>query len=231
MMTTLEIILGLLLGTAHIFGGRIVDHAGLSRAGSRSFVAGVSVTYVFLFLLPDLYERAGHFREWLFLMMLAGFVIAHISQRYLHRHATRGKMGQELVSAHFITLFVYYFVIGFSLHFVLKENTLDGLLFFVPLAFYASIGSASFSSIGNRFVRQRVFRWLMFLSSLLGIMSARLLSVDLPFFHALLGVVTGSFLYVAILEYIPGEKKSKPVYFLFGAFIYTLVIVWSWISG
>lgn len=68
----LAVAYGILIGVIHFFGSSIRPRESRARYRVISFAAGVSITYLFLELLPKTYEAATHLRQWVFVFLLAG---------------------------------------------------------------------------------------------------------------------------------------------------------------
>jgi hypothetical protein len=135
----------------------------------------------------------------------------------------------RLKEAHFSIFFLYYFIIGIVLTEFLKISLWKGLLFFVPVVFYAAVSRVSFEEVHIRLREQRIFRVLLSLAVLLGTLSAVVILKNAIFYHLLLAFITGSFFYIVIMDFIPREAKGRPEYFLLGAGLYTLLISLIWI--
>ncbi|GMQ95388.1 MAG: hypothetical protein BMS9Abin13_501 [Patescibacteria group bacterium] len=229
MVLILSIVFGMILGVVHFWSERLYFKTESSRDRVASFVAGVSVTYVFLLLLPDIYEGVGHLNRWVFILVLAGFGLVHLAEKYLYQHTHGEERLFRSKEVHFFVLFSYYFLIGVILFVILGQSILKGTMFFVPLLFYAIVGRVSFAKVHSHIREQIFFRWLLAFSSVLGVLAAPLIIGGSTFYHALLAFITGSFLYLAIVDFIPTGERGRPVYFLIGAGLYTILIALIWI--
>jgi len=66
---------------------------------------------------------------------------------------------------------------------------------------------------------------LLSLSTLAGVLSANILLSFENFFNLLFGFVVGIFLYIALADFVPREARGKTEYFALGVFVYTLIIL------
>lgn len=230
-MLIIALVFGVILGLVHFWNEKLFFQKESSKDTAMSFVAGVSVAYVFLFLLPDLYEGIGHLSRWIFVFVLVGFGLVHLSEKYLRQHASGQERLFRYKEIHFFVLFSYYLLAGLISVYILKESWLDGILFYIPVLFYAAVGRVSFSQVYTHVQEQRFFRWLLALSSIAGVLMAPLIATQFIFYHALLAFVIGAFLYIVLIDFIPDRDKGKSFYFLMGASIYTLLIALVWIVG
>ena len=89
-MFELAVLLSILLATIHFLAGRLMPLEQVPRSQWLSAAGGISVSYVFVRLLPELAEGRQHIkalveRRWLgvgsFLMALAGLVIFYGLER------------------------------------------------------------------------------------------------------------------------------------------------------
>ncbi|MAZ40859.1 hypothetical protein CL654_01980 [bacterium] len=220
----LGVTLSLLLGVIHFYNEKF-NIPKQYKQGVVSFVGGVSVAYAFLFLLPDVYLRVGHFGSGLYFLLLFGFAAIHFLEKTIYR----GNRGVGRVFwhgfVHVAVLFLYYFMVGSILLPMLENDTLQGILFFLPLAFYGMIGIMSFEAVHHAVRKYMFLRLFLSASAILGILTAYVLSINkFLMYHALFAVVVGGFLYIAFMDFIPQKNKGAPIYFIAGVIIYSLII-------
>ncbi|MDP3991284.1 MAG: hypothetical protein Q8P63_03260 [Candidatus Nealsonbacteria bacterium] len=226
---TIAILLSLFLGAVHFWNEKIFFKQEATKAKTMSFVAGASVAYVFLYLLPDLYKGVAHINQWIFIFILLGFSLVHILEKYLYQHAGGEERSLRLKEAHFLIFFLYYFIIGIIMVDFLKINLWTGLLFFLPIVFYAAVSRVSLEKVHIRIREQRFFRILLASAVLLGALSSSAVLEQIFLYHILLAFVIGAFFYIVIMDFIPREAKGRPSYFILGAGLYTILIALTWI--
>ena len=76
--------------------------------------AGVSVSYIFLILLPEIYSGSLKISRVLFLAILFGFGVFHIIEKYIRQNFTGPALRKEHRLVHSITSFVLFFCCGLS---------------------------------------------------------------------------------------------------------------------
>ena len=80
----LPIVFSLILGVTHFWNEKIQIRQEYVRIRFISFIAGTSVTYVFLNLLPEVYRGFELFDQLIFISLLAGFSVAHLIEKYIY---------------------------------------------------------------------------------------------------------------------------------------------------
>lgn len=225
----IAILFSLTLGVVHFWNEKIFFNAEIMKAKTMSFIAGASVAYVFLYLLPDLYEGVVYINQWIFVFILLGFTLVHLLEKYFYQHAVGEERLFRFKEIHFFIFFLYYFIIGIILMNFLEISILKGLLLFIPILFYAAVSRISFAEIHVHIREQKFFRILLALAALLGVLSASVISGNVFLYHILLAFIIGAFFYIVIMDFIPREAKGKPEYFLLGVSVYTLFIILTWI--
>lgn len=226
---TIAILLSLFLGAIHFWNEKLFFKKETMKVKTMSFVAGVSVTYLFLYLLPDLYKGVTHLEQWIFIFILLGFSLIHILEKYFYQHIKGEERLLRFKEIHFFIFFLYYFIIGIILVEFLEMNLWKGLLFFMPIGFYAAVSRISFEEVHIRLREQKFFRMLLSLATFFGVLSASVILEQMFIYHILLAFIIGAFLYIVVMDFIPKEAKGRPEYFLLGAGLYTLFIILTWI--
>tara|TARA_B100000745_G_C20045624_1_gene356467 strand:+ start:62 stop:760 length:699 start_codon:yes stop_codon:yes gene_type:complete len=214
----------LLLGVAHFWNEHFVVPQKF-RPIAISFVAGIAVAYSFLFLLPDVSARADHFGSSLYFILLAGFAIVHLLEKFAYRHYHGLKSQWYVMHAvvHVGILFTYYTIVGSILYVTALVDIFESILFVVPLAFYATVGVISLEEIHINDTYTIIFRWILSASAVLGVLLGRFTVIaETSGYHALFAFVVGGFFYIIMIDLIPTKDKGAPAYFLLGVLIYAL---------
>ncbi|MAJ97307.1 MAG: hypothetical protein CMI56_01675 [Parcubacteria group bacterium] len=224
---TVSIVIAGVLGIIHYWNEKFVL-TGSFRQLAVSFAAGTAVAYSFVFLLPDVSERADHFGSSLYIILLAGFVSVHVLEKFAYRHFHGDGEGWHFLHSmvHFWILFTYYTIIGSVLYVMAQNDLAESVLFFIPLAFYAAVGLVSFEEVHTEVRYRLVFRWLLSGAALLGVFLAAFTSVnEVSLYHALFAFAVGGFFYITMIDVIPSRDRGSPLYFALGAILYTTVII------
>lgn len=225
----LPVVLGLVLAVVHYFSDKIHPEDPVIRHKLVSFVAGISITYIFLLLLPEVYAGVESLNKFLFLFILAGFACFHLIEKHIYQHESKEILHEELRIAHSAMFFFYHLVIGILLVEMVNINAVGGILFFVPILFHTAVSSASLKGV-HISIRERIMlKIVLSCSTLFGVLIAYFVMVPSHILHALLGFVVGSLLYVVIRDSIPKETVGKAIYFVLGVVVYALIIWFTWV--
>ena len=223
------IVFAIILGFIHYRNEKIFFRREESKAKSVSFIAGVSVAYVFLFLLPEMYARFSTANQWIFIFLLLGFSTIHLSEKFLYRHLKGRKRMWREKEIHYIVIFFYSILIGAVSLFLFQKSFLDGALFYLPILFFAAVGRVSFGEVASHLRQVRLLRILLAIAAFIGIIVAPYLMFYPLFFQSIFAFVIGGFLYIALMDFIPAKDKGRPVFFVVGASVYTILIMLTWL--
>jgi zinc transporter ZupT len=211
---------GFLLGIIHFYSEKLKPPDGANRYRVISFAAGISIAYLFLNLLPHTYEAAGRLKNFVFVFLLLGFVLFHLAEKFIYKHADKKKLAQELKEVHSVSFFLYHFVIGIVLYDKAHLSGLEGVLFFIPIALHASLSTASLSEIHGDIRESRITKILLSLSTLFGVIFALLVPIPTSLDNIFVSVIAGILLYIIVKEFLPEKDKGQPMFFLFGLLLF-----------
>lgn len=223
-------ILALLLSIVDFFTEGLFSKASPNKMRFISFSAGISIAYIFLVLLPEIYSDAVLINKLLFLAVLFGFGAFHIIEKYIRQNFTGPALRKEHRLIHSTTSFIYFFVVGFILVKLTESNLVSdlvsGVLLFIPITLHIVI-----DSLPRRDTKKHAIRALSASSPFLGAITATFVNIGKTGNVALLGIVGGSLLYTVIRESLPREMKGKPMYFITGLLLFTVLIMLLWGVG
>lgn len=218
------ILLCLLLGAIHYFSNEICGFLSSRRQRLASFGAGISVAYLFLRLLPKLYAGAGDL-ESAFLPVLAGFTVFHLAEVYVYQHASRQERLEDIKETHSAAFFLYHFVMGALLVSISTASPSDGLLFFVPLVLQTALSDVSLGRVHSDITDRVPMKIILSSSTLTGGLAEYNALIGPEAYHALVGFVVGSMIYIVIRDSMPREKAEKTKYFLSGVALYAAILL------
>jgi len=229
MSIVLPIIFSLILAAVHFFNEKIQIRQEYVRIRVISFVAGISVTYVFLNLLPEVYKGFELVDRLIFIFLLGGFTAAHITEKYVYQHSAPQTLREDLGGLHSSAFFLYHFFIGVIIVDLSRSSSLDSVLFFLPVLFYSAVGLLSLEKIHPKIWERPTVKFILSLSTLAGVLFADAFLGIQPVFSLLFGFIVGVFLYVALIDFVPKEARGRPEYFTLGVLIYTLILTAAFI--
>ncbi len=238
------LMLAAILSFISFFQEEFCLYCSLHRKRLISFAAGISVTYIFLVLLPDVYQGTVYLDQRMFLFVLIGFVIFHLIEKHVFQHARKDELYHELTIVHQWSLFIYYVLAGIAIVRLVSANVLTGVLFFLPLVFHSAINDIVVHRSHEilhekdhklrRHARQKrlihPLRRLFFASAtLIGVVLATAFAISAQISFALTGLVAGMLFLLVIRETIPPEKEGDPLFFVIGVLAYTVTIALIWL--
>ena len=225
----LLVFLGAVLFLLHFYNNWIFSKWKKHSNKLASFVAGISVSYLFLYLFPELYEGVKFLNKSLFVYVLLGFMLLHIVEKQIRQSRSIEKLRLRLKEEHSIVFFVYYFILGIILVELINLNILKGLLFFFIILFHSMVSVASLKQIHQKLIAKKIFKIVLSISTLLGILFALFVKFPQSVYYILIGFVAGALLYIVVRDIIPKQSDSKLIYFIFGALLYMVLIMLTWL--
>lgn len=228
MVSNVQIAIGLtvLLGVIdYLSEGHFRRRKGLFKERLVSFAAGLSVSYIFLHLFPQIYLAAHEVPRLIFMAMLAGFVVYHATEKLIYQYAPRDEVINDIELEHSITMFFYHFAIGIVFLSLIRQTVLDGILFFIPVSLHVIINALPHA---HRF--QKISVKAFFSSApLLGVILALMVPIPPVIYALLFGIVAGLLLFVEAREVVPRRRAESIVWFLIGVVAYGFLIGVSWL--
>lgn len=219
-------ILAFLIAAVHFLGEELEDYIGGYRETIVSFSAGVSVTYIFMELLPEFQRIVLETSNMMFAFPLIGFSSIHVVEKYIAKSGfEKARMRKDFAEIHSIFLFVYYGAIGYLLALLISNRPASGLLFFIPVIFHSAVSSLSVTELDEKFTRKGIVKVVISTAPILGVLvySAEFFSKEL--FNPIFGLIVGMFFYVVIRGSIPIKDKGKPVEYTAGVILYLVIIL------
>lgn len=222
----LSILMASLVAAVHFMGEEIEGYIGGYREQIVSFSAGVSITYVFVDLIPEFNRIAAESTELIFIFPLIGFSSIHLLEKYLAMSDLEGqKLRRDFGEIHSVFLFLYHGALGYLIASLLAESAVSGLLFFLPIILHVAVSSLSFTELHESFFRRKIVKYGITLAPLLGVLLHNSRIVADQYFDPVFGTVIGMFFYIVIRDSIPREDRGKPKEYVAGIVIYLAVIL------
>jgi len=219
-------ILALILSVVDFFTEGLFSKASPNKMKFISVAAGVSVSYIFLILLPEIYSSAVAINKLLFFAILFGFGIFHIIEKYIRQNFTGPELRKEHRLIHSTTSFIYFFVVGFILVKLSDSNYVHSTLLFIPIILHIII-----DSLPRRHTKKYYLRVLSAGSPFFGALIAAFVDVGTIGNVILLGIIGGALLYTVVRESLPRDREGRPLYFIIGLLFFTILILLLWSMG
>lgn len=226
-MIWIELVLGIIMSVFHYFSEEFSGKIEKFHNELVSFSGGLFITLIFIFLLPEFFEGKEFLGNGIFSLLLIGFVIFHIAEKYVYQHVkNKNELIKDLAEIHAIGFFIDHFVVGMALVFVFQSsNSLLGFIIFLPLLLHTFSSSISLTHIDNYFKQNQAVNVILSLAPLAGIITAELLNPDRAIYFAVFSLIVGALLYVTIRDMLPYKEEGKPMFFLLG-FLTGMLIVY-----
>lgn len=216
---------GIILALVHFFSDKFEQWFESRRTGFLSFSAGISTAYLFLVLLPDLYSGVQVLNSSIFLLVLIGFTLFHLTEKFVYHHTVPiADLKHQLKEVHGITLFIYHVLLGLLLAELTQQNVLGGFLLFIPVFFHTAISTVSLEQLHDKVKYHLPARILLSISTLAGVYIASQITIHVIITMALLALVGGALFFIIIREYIPPEREGNARMYVLAIVVYTVLV-------
>ena len=191
-----------------------------------SFAAGISITYLFLELLPQIHEEnIEKLRTISYVSIIIVFSIFHLLEKYVYQHSNKEELFERLKHIHTFGFFVYYLIIGAVLYYLMESSLKAGTLFLIPILFHSTISSASSKELHEDIKVNKYIRITVSSSTIIGILIAYYIGVTQSVYYGILGFVIGALFYIIIKDILPEQKEGDPKYFLVGMALFIILLI------
>lgn len=228
---------GALLALVHTLGGRLRFIEYVPRSKWLSVAGGVSVSYVFVHLLPELSasaealakaapvpELTEHAAWLLALAGLALFYWIETASRGSRRRAQGGPPASTVFWFSMTSYAIYNALIGYLLHERRESGVLVLVIFAVAMALHFLVNDFSLRE-HHQERYARVGRWLLVASIALGIFVGAFVSVPEWALAAVISFVAGGIVLNVLKEELPQEAESSFGAFAAGGIAYAALLV------
>jgi len=145
-------------------------------------------------------------------------------------------LNKDLEKVHVVINYFYHIIVGLIIFNLLKDNLISGLLFS-----FLAILKATISNTSNRHIKifdinihtkieeHNFIKIISITSVLTGVVIGLVFELIYPLssfviFH-FFAFISGIILYIIVREVIPQEEKGRPYYFISGATIFILILI------
>lgn len=233
----LAVLAGLLLSAIHLFGGRLLMVDATPRDRLLSAAGGVSVTYVFLHLLPEVpiagQTIAGGIPVTLFIeshayvLALAGFVAFYGLEWYVRD--VDDSTEEETTPPgtfwiHIGSFAAYNTLIGYLIVHREDQGAVSLLLFVVAIGLHMLVNDVGLRH--HHCERYRDYgRWVLSAAVIGGVAVGLVTRVTDVLVAALFAFIGGGIILNVIKEELPEHRKSKFPAFAAGTIVYTVLLL------
>lgn len=211
-----------LLITGHIWGATHKVKEKKYTEFTRSFAAGISVSYVFLILLPEVIKRSNGQIVEVMTLILIGFTIFHSVLKFVFISKDTKKHKAILVDEiHVFTTGIYNFLLAFLVTESIIINVQEGILVLLFLLVHTVLSELSDPDMINTKVDSFKLP-IIIISILIGSTLALTGFLEGTIITFLFALSAGAIIYISTREEVPNETSEKPHYFIFGVVIFLL---------
>jgi zinc transporter ZupT len=187
-----------------------------------SFSGGILIALIFLVLIPEVVGISDS--VWVFPLMLTGFVVFHLTEKYLYQHVKNKRvLMEDLKELHAFGFFLDHFILGFILVTVLGLEDSLKFLIVIPIFLHTISSSISLDHIHEK-AKTHVNKVILSISPILGALTAITLKIDENIQGLFLAFAIGMLIYVVNKDILPEEAKGKVTLFAAGAII--VAVIW-----
>ena len=241
-MTAPTLAAAVVLALIHVFAGKMRFLGGIPRSRWLSAAGGVSVTYVFLHLLPELSVAQREFHEsagavlgvverHVYLLALVGLAVfyglEHLAMQ--SRRSTPDQEGEDRTTPgvfwiHIATFALYNFLVGYLL--IKGESEARGSLVMYVLAMGLHFLVNDFALWEHHKLQYtRIGRWVISGAVLIGWGVGALTRIHGLAVSAALAFLAGGIILNVLKEEVPGERQSRFWAFALGIAGYAVLLL------
>jgi hypothetical protein len=225
----------------HLFAYRIAFLAGIPRSVWLSVAGGVSVSYIFLHLFPELGEGQEKIEEALaaltflqhhiYLLALVGLSVFYGLERLVvtakgekQEKTESGTAGKGIFWLHIGSFAVYNALIGYSLFQREEGPHQEMLLFAIAMALHFIVNDFGLQE-HHHDTYSRVGRWVLGAALVSGWAVGFVLVVSEAAVMMVMAFIAGGVILNVLKEELPEERKSRYWAFLLGAGAYAILLL------
>lgn len=222
----------------HLYSYKIKFLQKTPRSIWLSFAGGASVSYIFIYLIPELAEGQELFRKLdnsffqyltnhIYLISLLGLCLFYGLERYIN--ITKAETVDTDISKkdfwmHILAFAIYNLLIGYLL-FHRNENELSNIfLFFIAMGFHFLINDYGLNKHHNALYIHKG-RWILSFSILLGWLLGVLINIPNILIYSIIAFLSGGIILNVLKEELPENQKSNFWAFLTGVIIFSTILV------
>jgi hypothetical protein len=214
------------MALVHFLGEELDEYISGYREQIISFGAGVSITYIFVLLLPEFHRIVSESSELIFAFPLIGFTSIHMIEKYIAKSDfSSEKVRKEYSEIHSLVLFSYHGAIGYLIASLSSQDLISGALFILPLIIHIGVSSFSLSELHQSLAKRIESKIMISSAPLLGVTLFYTDLISESLFNPIFGTIIGIIFYVAIRDSIPQGREGRPNEYLLGTLIYLVIII------
>lgn len=238
MSFALSFSLAALLAVIHIWAYKWTFFESTPKNTWLSFGGGISVSYVFLDILPELHEgqhvlekadMLSFLEDHVFLLSLCGLVFFYGLERLAmksHSDKDSENYHPHVFWIHLISFAIYNMMLGYVLHHREEQSYQKIFFFILAIAAHFLVNDFGFQKKFRRLYVSKG-RWILALSILMGWTAGAVTEISQSAFVILLSLISGGIILNVLKEELPEEKEGRFRAFLLGATLNSIALLWA----
>ncbi|MFP3871580.1 MAG: hypothetical protein ACOC55_03825 [Candidatus Natronoplasma sp.] len=215
-----------LLSSLHLLCDKIFSSISRSHSTILSYGGGSLLAIIFLVFLPEALHSTP--TTAVYPLMLIGFVVFFISEKYLYQHVKDPKvLDEEMYHLHVGGFFTDHFIKGFILVTIIVRQPILGFLTAIPFFIHTLSSSIVLKEI-HEYSGRKIDRIILSSSIVLGTSFGIFFDVNPALEKIIMAFISGMMLFMVSRDILPKAKEGKPSSFILGVF--TILLVWLMID-
>ena len=216
------------ISITHLLASRLRFLQVIPRSIWLSSAGGASVAYIFLHLIPELIEAHESFNILdhelsIFIIALAGLCFVYGLEKFAIVKKSEGK--DRVFWVHIISYGIYNFIIGHLLISKMEEGEVAPFLFSIAMALHFLVNDYGLLSHHKEHYLH-TGRWLVTGAILAGGIISMTYKVPQQLIYGGMSFIAGGIIMNVLKEELPEERKSRYWAFLFGAGLYSVLLIY-----
>lgn len=241
-MTAGTLLIAIALGLVHILAGHLSLRAAERRSPWLSAAGGVTVAFIFLYLMPELGEfrqvlvehhALGAVEELIYVVALLG-VVVYYGLEHLAANKRPDPADLDLDEPPFGHDYVFWLHMAwYALYNILigilllhgRQETVSGLLAYgLAMAVHIAVIDAAMRN-HHRHVYERTGRWILAVTVLVGWALGAFVAVPIPALAAITSFLVGAMLINAVKEELPTGRQTRVGPFFAAAAVSSVILL------
>lgn len=236
-MEIVTFIFAVLLTIIHLFSYKIKFLQRTPRSIWLSFAGGASVSYIFVYLLPELAEGQkiiesseivlDFLSHHIYIISLLGLCLFYGLERYISLMKAEhkdNKVSEFDFWTHISAFAFYNFLIGYLLIHRNEDSLLSSTFFFLAMGFHFLINDYGLNQ-HHKDLYIRKGRWILSFTILLGWGVGLITSFSEMVLLSITAFLSGGIILNVLKEELPEERKSNFWAFLAGVVFFSIILL------
>jgi len=195
-----------------------------------SLIAGISLAFLILDLLPEIYD-SGISNTLISMAMILGFTIFFGIEKFIYQHE-RFKVKErkkDLERAHYLILFLDNLLLGLVFTQIIPSDIFHALILFLPITAFNIIQGIALHGPAVKYPKKKKFSSFitdifLSLAAFYGFIISLLIQIPQIITILTISFIAGSFFVIIIKETMPSEKRANTLFIILGILFYSILM-------